>query len=118
VSTTVNKKGADDDALISLLNHSFLATHLELGPLVRETVAQVVAKNPRALRRWCKGPKDAVNDLFLPLFLEVLSPNRAVLVDLESWNTIVERQKISSWARFCEQGRSGPPGRNRQGRSV
>ena len=76
-------------------NYGFLADQLEPIAIDNGALALVTAKNPDLLKRLLDSEPDDVHELFRPLFRDVLSTQKHVYVDRESWDRIVEHQAIS-----------------------
>ncbi len=81
-----------------MLPHSnkLLAEHLQPFPTHKRGLCIVKPKNPYKLKQVLDSVHDDVREVFRPLFKDVLSVNKEVYVDAESWDRIVERQDIST----------------------
>ena len=76
-------------------NHRFLSDHIEIKRSVNEHISEVKAKDYWALKHFLGKARDDVHELFRKLFQDLLSPNKAVYVDSESWTRITEHQVVS-----------------------
>ena len=76
-------------------NYRFLSDHIEIKRSVNEHISEVKAKDYWALKHFLGKARDDVHDLFDKLFRDLLSPNKAVYVDSESWTRITEHQVVS-----------------------
>ena len=76
-------------------NHRFLTEHLQLLPLDITGLSLVIPKDQGRLKRLLDAPHDDVDEGFRALFRDVLSANKIVYADEDSWTRVVERQEIS-----------------------
>ena len=76
-------------------NHDLLVEHLQAFPTNDPSISLVKAKTPTRLKNLLDGVDDDVHQLFQPLFRDVLSRNRDVYVDNQSWDRIALRNNIS-----------------------
>jgi hypothetical protein len=80
-----------------MLPHSygFLAEHLQPFPTNNNALCLVKPKNSHKLKQVLDDVHDDVRALFRPLLKDVLSVNKDVYIDMQTWDRIVERQNIS-----------------------
>ncbi len=76
-------------------NYGFITEHLEIFPTHHAGLSLVKAKNAGRLKRLLDAPLDEVHELFRALFRHVLSSNKSVYVDTDSWHRVVELNDVS-----------------------
>ncbi len=76
-------------------NYAFLTEHLQVFPTHHASLSLVKAKSTGGLKRLLDGPLDDVHELFRSLFRDVLSSNKSVYVDTESWHRVAEINDVS-----------------------
>ena len=76
-------------------NYGFISEHLEVFPTHYAGLSLVKAKKTGRLKRLLDAPLDEVHELFRALFRDVLSSNKSVYVDTESWHRVVELNDVS-----------------------
>jgi len=76
-------------------NSEFITDRLEIFPTNYPGLSLVKANNIGKLKRLLDAPRDDVHEVFRELFRDVLSPNKCVYVDVESWNRVAEDGDIS-----------------------
>jgi hypothetical protein len=64
---------------------ALLISHLEQGPLITPRLAQLRVKHKSRLKTHLTGVDDRTSSI-AKLFIDALSPNKDLYVDLESWN--------------------------------
>ena len=76
-------------------NLSFLTQQIDLEESgVNDKVGRVAIKNKMALQRLLEAHRDDVNELFRDFFRDLLSPNKDMFVDLDSWDRLAEKGRL------------------------
>ena len=77
-------------------NLSFLTEHIDIeDSAVNDRVATVRIKDRAVLEERMEAVRDDVEELFREFFRDLLSPNKDMFVDLDSWNRLVEQGEFS-----------------------
>jgi hypothetical protein len=75
-------------------NQRFLADWVELGERLNTSVAFLTPQNSVKLKSFLNRRRDDVHALFRPLLKDVLSSNKNVFVDINSYTRIIEKGRI------------------------
>jgi hypothetical protein len=77
-------------------NLSFLTEHIDIeDSAVNDRVATVRIKDRAVLEERLEAVRDDVEELFREFFRDLLSHNKDMFVDLDSWNRLVEQGEFS-----------------------
>ena len=77
-------------------NLHFITEYLDLVDGLNDEVAHVEVTDRGALQRRLGSVRDDVDELFRPFLRDLLSPNKDMFVDLNSWNRLVENKDFST----------------------
>jgi hypothetical protein len=77
-------------------NLSFLTEYLDLDVAsVNDKVARVIVKDRSVLEELFEAQRDDVHEVFREFFRDLLSHNKDMFVDLDSWNRLVEQGEFT-----------------------
>jgi hypothetical protein len=77
-------------------NLSFLTEQINLDEAsVNDKVARVIVKDRSVLEELFEAQRDDVHEVFREFFRDLLSHNKDMFVDLDSWNRLVEQGEFS-----------------------
>ncbi len=76
-------------------NLAFLADHVDLESSINDQLARVVVKDRKGLEDQLEAQRDDVDEMFRPFFRDLLSPNKDMFVELDSWNRLAENGGFS-----------------------
>ena len=77
-------------------NMNKIRSRVECGPEVNEHLVQIVAKDPKELRKKLDAVKDDLDNVLREFYEHLISDNYDTFVEVADWERLVEKRKFSS----------------------